>query len=230
MKVKDSPGLKVTVCVPSAAEVKALFAHDLVQMMTFTTEHYVKKGILASVEIAWQVSTYIHTARQILADAAMNVGSHYTLFIDSDMRFPPDAIVQLIKRNEAIVGANYSSRTLPARPVAIKRVTGPEGEPGELLYTRKESEGLEEVEALGFGLVMIRHDVFTGLPAPSVKPWFWFDWIEGVTQIGEDVHFCNLAREHGFKIYVDHDLSKCVYHIGEHYFDYVQTLADEDDE
>jgi hypothetical protein len=32
--------------------------------------------------------------------------------------------------------------------------------------------------------------------------------------IGEDIYFCKLAQANGMKVYVDHDLSKDVRHIG----------------
>ena len=226
-------GYNITIVVPSGHNVKAYFAYDLAQMMIYTAQHYIKPGNLTSLNIAWQVGTYIHVARQILADAAMSVGSHYTLFIDSDMRFPPDALIKLLLHAKPMVGVNYSSRTTPSRFVAIKKVTGPDGSAGEILRTTREVEGLEEVEALGFGLVLIRQDVFLALPNPEEKPWFWFEWTKGHTgkkiMIGEDVHFCKLVREAGFKILVDHDLSRQVIHIGDHYYSVEHALAFEDE-
>ena len=38
---------------------------------------------------------------------------------------------------------------------------------------------------------------------------------------GEDVYFCTMARVHGFEVWVDHDLSKEVTHIGQ--FEYGWT-------
>jgi hypothetical protein len=32
--------------------------------------------------------------------------------------------------------------------------------------------------------------------------------------VGEDIYFCKLAQAHGFKVYIDHDLSKEVRHTG----------------
>ncbi len=225
-------GYNITVVVPSGTEVKAYFAYDLAQMMIYTAQHYLKPGNLSELNVAFQVATYIHSARQILADAALNIGSHYTLFIDSDMRFPPDALIKLLLHGKPMVGVNYSSRTLPARFIAIKKVSGDDGEPGEILKTTPASAGLEPVEAVGFGLVLIRQDVFLALPNPADLPWFWFDWIKGSNgrnmQIGEDVHFCKLVREAGFEIMVDHDLSRQVSHIGDHYFTIEHPLACED--
>jgi len=224
-------GYNVTVVVPSGTDVKAYFAHDLAQMMAYTAQHYLKPGNLSKLNLAFQVATYIHSARQILADASLNIGSHYTLFIDSDMRFPPDALIKLLMHGKPMVGINCSTRNIPPRFVAVKRVTGPNGEIGEVLRTTPDSAGLEPVEAVGFGMVLIRQDVFLALPDPTVLPWFWFDWIQGhagKTQVGEDVHFCNLVREAGFEILVDHDLSRKIRHIGSMEYDISCPLAYEE--
>jgi hypothetical protein len=43
----------------------------------------------------------------------------------------------------------------------------------------------------------------------------YFDWVTGKKSfIGEDVYFFNRVRQCGFSVYVDHDLSKEIYHIG----------------
>jgi len=70
--------------------------------------------------------------------------------------------------------------------------------------------------------MLIKTSVFESLP----QPWFMEDPIK---EIGEDVHFCNLAREHGFQVFIDHDLSKDVMHIGE--FEYRHQIMQQwDDE
>lgn len=215
-------GYNISVVVPSGTEVKAYFAFDLANMMIYTAENYLKPGNLSKLNLAFQVATYIHSARQILADASLNIGSHYTLFIDSDMRFPPDALIKLLLHGKPMVGINACTRSIPPRFTAIKAVTGPNGEAGTILRTEPDSTGLEAVEGIGFGMVLIRQDVFLALPPPTELPWFWFDWIkghEGNTQVGEDVHFCKLVREAGFEILVDHDLSKKIKHIGNMEFD-----------
>ena len=212
-------GFSVTVAIPSGSDVKAMFAFDLAQMMIHTAQHYLKPGNLKSLNIVWQTATYIHRARQVLADLSVNIQSDYTLFIDSDMRFPPNALIKLLLHGQPMVGCNYSSRGMPARFVAVKKVRGEGGSRGEILGTMPGSTGLEEVEALGFGFVLIRNDVFAALPDPNKEPWFFFDFQErddGLgNHVGEDVYFCTKVRKAGFKILVDHDLSKRIVHLGD---------------
>jgi hypothetical protein len=127
----------------------------------------------------------------------------WLIFIDSDMIFPNDAIERLINHpsHVKIVGVNYCSRIEPYRPTA-STLEGP-------VYTRDDSTGIEEIETMGMGLVAIHRDVLESMEMP------YFDWITGSkTFLGEDVFFFNRARQQGFSVYVDHDLSKEIYHVG----------------
>lgn len=212
-------GVNITVCVPCHADVSAYFAYDLAQLMSFTASHYVQPGVIGGLGLAFQVGTYVHSARQILAQAALQAEADYILFIDSDMRFPPDALIQLLVHQAPMVGVNYVARKHPPRYIAVKEGADLEDveKKGVLLKTLPESEGLEVADAVGFGLVLVRRDVFESLPNPRENgPWWWYKWmpIHG-SQIGDDVYFCRLVREAGFEIMVDHNLSKQVKHIGQ---------------
>jgi hypothetical protein len=66
------------------------------------------------------------------------------------------------------------------------------------------------VMGVGFGMVLIRKEVFEKTP----KPWFWFDTTAKGGTIGEDIYFCAKAFDSGFDTIVDHDLSKHIRHIG----------------
>jgi hypothetical protein len=47
------------------------------------------------------------------------------------------------------------------------------------------------------------------------QPWFAEVYnVETGNTVGEDVYFCNLARAAGHKVYIDHDISKDVVHMG----------------
>ena len=212
-------GVNITVCVPSQSDVSAYFAYDLAQLMSFTASHYVKPGVISGLGLGCQVGTYVHRARQMLAQAALTAEADYLLFIDSDMRFPPDALIQLLVHQRPMVGVNYVARMYPPRFIAVKTVADIEDseQKGVLLETLPDSTGLEAVEAVGFGMVLIRRDVFEALPKPREHgPWWWYQWMPAHgAQIGEDVYFCRLVRTAGFEIMVDHDLSKQIKHVGQ---------------
>jgi hypothetical protein len=118
-----------------------------------------------------------------------------------------------------MVGINYAQRGVPSDFVAIKTVGL--GAAGVKLRTTDESTGLEEVEAMGFGMVLMKTSALTGMPDPDEVPWFQNRHLGGEQWMGEDVFFCERFREAGGRIFVDHDLSKECRHVGQ--FEY--TLA-----
>jgi predicted O-methyltransferase YrrM len=131
----------------------------------------------------------------------MVTGASHIMFIDSDMMFPKTALKQLLTRDKDIIGANYIQRVRQDQWSAQIR--------GESVIST-EQNGVQEVDSIGMGVCLIKTEVFKTIPQP------WFNTpFENNQYMGEDNFFCRLAQEHGYKIYVDHDLSQQVRHIGE---------------
>jgi hypothetical protein len=211
-------GLRVAICIPAHDMCHTQFMYDLAKMMGYLGAGPIADGVLEAVSINLVQGTYVQLARQELANVCLRDDVDFSLWLDSDMRFPKDVLIQLLLHREPIVGINYSTRGVPANFVAIKKVGGKDG-PGYKLATTEKSTGLEEAEAIGFGAVLIRKDVFRTLhekmPTEKHGPWFKVDWCEHLKRVrGEDVNFCLRAREVGFRIMVDHDLSKECQHLG----------------
>jgi len=207
---------KIAVAVPAHDQVDALFAYDLAQMMSLTA------GVLpegVNLGMYFVTGTYIHKARTELLEAVIEDGASHVLWLDSDMRFPRDTLIRLLQHQQPVVGVNYSKRRIPAEYVAIKHVPDPDDpeDEGIICHTTAESTGLEEVDALGFGAVLMELDQLRGaLPDPKIEPWFWYEALPNGMQMGEDVYFCTrMLRERlGMRIFVDHDLSWQCAHIG----------------
>jgi hypothetical protein len=200
---------KIAIALVSHDNVPVRFAYDLANMVMVTSA-YMPEGTALGVQLI--SGTYVHSARQEMLESLIGEGVTHILWVDTDMTFPPDSLIRLLEHNVPVVGINYSQRGLPPDYVAIKKV----GLPGEKLATLPESTGLEEVDAMGMGLMLTRIDGLRNLPA---KPWFAHEWLEDKKQwLGEDVYFCGKLREAGVKLLVDHDLSKECGHLGQ--FDY----------
>ncbi len=90
----------------------------------------------------------------------------------------------------------------------------------ERVYTEEWCTGLEEVSAIGMGLMLIKAEVFRKM----AKPWFHIHYQNGVYS-GEDIWFCRSARETGFKVMLDHDISHHVRHIGAFEFSCAHAAA-----
>lgn len=128
-------------------------------------------------------------------------GAEWILFIDSDMEFPPNSLLRLLRNNLDIVGADYRRRGYPFDRLGKFDETMPQSE-----------SGLVERLFIGFGLFMVRDNVLRALELP----WFERKYVkEGC--ITEDITFCERARNAGFKVWADLDLSKEVKHIGSNY-------------
>lgn len=203
---------RIALSMPSHQNVPSLFAYDLASMVGTTVSAFPEIELKAHMVHG----TYIHTMRNDLAGYAIANDCTHMLWIDTDMRFPRDALLKLLRHNLPIVGINYSQRKVPNDFVAIKKMSHEKGKPAAKLWTREDSTGLEECEAIGFGLVLMNVGVYGALGPP---PWFENYWQPDRERwMGEDVHFCKIAREAGFQIFVDHDLSKECAHIGEFEF------------
>lgn len=192
----------VAVLVPARDTVMTSFAYDLARAMSFHTATTDDRVLLFTSH-----GTLIASQRMELARQALEEKADYLLWLDSDMRFPRETIGHLMLRDKPIVAANYATRRMPVKPVAMMDNDGEIGR----VYTAPDSEGLQPVDYIGMGVMMVKREVFEKVEAP----WFAIPYSTiGQHYIGEDVFFCRKAREAGYEVLVDHDLSHQVKHIG----------------
>lgn len=192
---------KVLVAIPTQDLCAAGFAHDLARMAGFvgSTRPDIQLLLFTS------RGTIIPQQRTSLVKDAIAADATHILWLDSDMRFPPDVLSRLLAHNETIVAANYPTRRPPIVPTAASSVAG-------LIFTTHDSTGLEEVDRVGMGCMLVDMTVFKALDAP----WFALGYLPKLNDfVGEDVFFCQKAARHGFPTLIDHDLSKQVSHLGE---------------
>jgi hypothetical protein len=193
----------IAVCTPARDMVHTMFTYDLVNMVA---NHTLNTNDAISLKISQ--GTLIANQRAELCLDAMREKCTHVLFIDSDMRFPHDMIERLLQHDLDIVATNCARRRMPTGPTA--QIYKENGE-RELVYTMPESTGLQEVGSVGMGVMLIKANVFAALS----EPWFETPWRNDKRgYIGEDVFFCKKARDAGFKIWIDHDVSKEIGHIG----------------
>ena len=230
---KDKKSVKETVvgvCVPARDEVHTGFAFDFARMVGHDVKHRCKDDT-NGLKLYTMAGTLIFDQREGLVKAALSEGCTHVLFIDSDMRFPPDIISILLSRELPIVGVNAVTRRKPVLSTALNLELTKDDETGEIKKTRwlkvdsRGKEGCEQVTAIGFGATLIAREVFEKLKTP----WFSAEWSpRGI--IGEDIYFCLKALDEGIPTFVDHDLSRYIGHIGTHEFrwEHVGETAIED--
>ena len=180
----------ILIATPTRDNVSAGFTADLVKL---TRRHP---------DARWAALTgiYISNLRQMGVKLAQEAGASHILFIDSDMRFPDNTLDRLLDANQPIVAANYVQRTAPQWWTARRDGSW---------MSSVERSGLQEVDAVGFGVMLIHMPVFDVLARP------WFDTpYDGHNHHGEDFYFCHKAINAGFSVWIDHDLSQSVRHQG----------------
>jgi hypothetical protein len=209
--------VKITVCVPVRDINHSQFTYSLTLACCYLAQHH--KNV--DVGLLFNNGTLIQEQRTDLAKKALSVGSSWVIFCDSDMTFPANAFEQLLKHKKPIVGANYSTRKWPwIQPVTFK--TDAED---SRVYTRPESSGLEEVAATGFGLIAVHKLAFERIE----QPWFFvpYNVTTNKHECGEDIWFCRRARKAGLEVFIDHDLSKQVGHVGTMEWTYEHSIQQE---
>lgn len=193
--------MHIAVCTPARDQVHTSYAFDLANLVKYETSNG------HSITPVFMEGTLIFDQRQKLAQAALDMGADYILWIDSDMRFPHDALERMVGHNLPIVAANYSTRRLPAFPTAY---LDPDGQ--HPIYTKRGDTHLELAAFAGMGFMLTHIDVFNRIP----KPWFFIPYSPEYSggYDGEDVFFCRRAAEHHIPTMVDHLVSQRVRHVG----------------
>lgn len=202
----------VFVCIPSRDLWKAEFGIHLARMVGFCCLNKTHDGGFVLPYPQMATGSSVADNRNILVKSALDGNATHVLFVDDDQMFPPDTIHRLLAHDLDIVGANI------VRKESNPRTNSRKLNSTECAWTYKDSTGLEEVDFVGTGLILIKTEVFKKLG----MPYYFYD-IE--KQIGEDVFFCNRARDNGYKVYIDHDLSKEVKHVGHFYWGHEHTGA-----
>lgn len=148
-----------------------------------------------------QSSSNLPELRHKLAVNALKAhDASHILWIDSDMAFPPDSLHRLLAHDREIVGCTYPRRL----GAPYSSATDLDGQP-----FKASSTGIEQAGVIGFGLLLTKISVFEG---DYDMPLFAHHDEHGYCT--EDVTFCRKVRARGHEIWVDHDLSREVRHIG----------------
>lgn len=185
--------------VPYRDLVHATFAQCLAGLVGYS----VARGV--AVQCVFTDGTLIAPQREDIAQQAIEMGADYIMWIDSDMTFPVDTLLELLSRKQDIVAANYCTRREPCFTTSFRESFL------DNVYTEDDSTGLDEVSSCGMGMMLTKTDVFKKLDLP----WFEVKYDRETRETtGEDVFFCRRARATGFKVMIDHDVSKEIGHLG----------------
>lgn len=129
---------------------------QIVSAPTFMATHALQQAF-ATKSIAGSVSTLSFPDIAELRSMATTIwydtmpDNQYLLFIDSDMAFAPDIVLDMLHFDEPLIGAIYPQRNLP-----VSWAGSGTGEP----FTARRGNFML-VEGVGMGVTLIRRDVIT---------------------------------------------------------------------
>ena len=129
---------------------------QIISAATFMTTHALQQAF-AQKSIAGSVSTLSFPDIAELRSMATTIwydtmpDNQYLLFIDSDMGFSPEMVLDMLHFDEPIVGAIYPQRNLPTSWAGSGT--------GETTTQRRGN--FMEVEGVGMGVTLIRRDVIS---------------------------------------------------------------------
>ena len=189
--------MRVAIGVPSPDWLMADMAYSLIRLHLFMKDN--GQGIEIGQKSAR--TSVPAQSQNDLFQSALDDDCDAILLIDSDMIFPPDTLLRLLGADAHVAGAVYRMRS-PPHPMAWARL---DQTPGGA------DAGLVEADYIPSGMMLVRTDVLREMPYP------WMEENYGKSTkdlIGHDPWFCRKARQLGFRILADLDLSREIRHIG----------------
>lgn len=149
-------------------------------------------------------SSLIYDARNKLVQQAIDNDFDRIMWLDSDIIFEPDLMRRLAEHLDnglEYISGLYFKRQYPTDPVCFKTITqvqeGRELITKALIYEDYPKDQLFEIDATGFGAVMMTVDL-----AKRVKDKYGLPFSPHLG-LGEDMSFCWRAKQVGAKLYCD---------------------------
>lgn len=195
---------KIVIAVPNEGLTKAeAYDNHIVWAMRLGGLVERTKSDPDPIEIFWHTSGRLLTpfAREQLAERALAANVDYLMMLDDDMVIRSedmDVLERLLAHKVDVVAPLAFTRNHPHYPVMYELKEGVEAG-GRRYKTSKyirnyPKDSLVEVDAVGFGMVLIDMKVVRAMKTP------YFMVTNGS---GEDIWFCVNARELGFRVFMD---------------------------
>lgn len=156
------------------------------------------------------------TARNRIAQMALDKKTDYVLMVDNDVVLPKDALLNLLENPVDVCLGYYAHRDSDNRyrgRSCVCKLYDENGNkhfnyPLESEYTADELKELKDngqfrvqIHGGGMGCAFIKTDVFNRIKYP------WYDWVNYANEhrgmLSEDLYFCEGCRKRSIQIYAD---------------------------
>jgi hypothetical protein len=222
---------RIMIASPTPGTVKTAYMKSVISTMLDLGN----RGITC--EFVTEEGSSPELQRNLLATRFLETQCTHLFFVDSDMMFEADLCARMLAAGKPFIGAVCSTRNLDRSRIERALARGASFNDASLfgvnwLFYMRDGEtqiavdnGILEVDAVGFGIVLIHRSVFETMARDkAVEPQaktneqvggfynFFASFIPG-QYISEDISFCKRWRSHGGHVWAFADAS--IYHTGD---------------
>lgn len=210
---------KVSIAIPVAESIPAITLQTMLGVVNYSAINGIQ-----IIDIGVTHRQMIDDARNGLVESFLASNTEWLFWMDSDMTFPKETLVELFKvaeeKNTKMVTGVYYQRKGNNFPVLFSRgvettsgnISGEESVRsktnkyvGAFLFPHPDKQEPGKAHSAGFGCVLIHRSVFEMMDRP------WFKFLPGICS--EDFYFFVNAAELGFELWYTPKLN--LGHIGD---------------
>jgi hypothetical protein len=184
-------------------------AYSLYNLSKQLTDTYITHQLFLS------PGTLIANQRHELVKSAQEWKATHVMFIDSDIEFSPEHVINLLNFDEKFVAAAYSKRVEPIVTTAWHSID----DWNSHVLVEEQTDSHIKVEAVSLGFSLIKTSVFDELSLP----WFQLGFHNG-QYTGEDIEFSRKCKDTGIDIWLDVQTTCELSHLGVKRFKVVDDI------
>lgn len=193
-------GKKIMLATPSYASPSPSYVFSISR-----SREALKEAGIDSAYLLLQGLCHVDDARNKIVREFLESDCTDLMFLDADVDWEPESLVQICRRDVDIVGGVYPFRREGADHMPVRFKDG-----------EKPQDGLLEVEGLPTGFMKIRRNVLEKMSA--LAPKYWDKQVEtrlvfdrptpgpDMVRWGGDVDFCNRWKALGGKLYAEYEM------------------------
>lgn len=165
----------------------------------------ISKNLDVPHEFTYYTGSVIEEARDNAVNELFAGDYTHLMFIDDDILFPKDGIKKLVEMDTDIAAGLYVTKTTKPHLVAWDNFTVKDDKltAEEITLTQ---DRYQQVAGVGMGFTLIKREVFENVFKKNHTCFF------PKYSAGEDITFCYLAGELGYKIILDKEIE--LFHLG----------------
>lgn len=183
----DSKRKKILIAIPTAKYIES---------ETFKSIYDLKIPENYETEFQFFYGYNIAQIRNLIAHWAKNYD--YLFSVDSDIVFEKNTLEKLLQHDKDIVSGLYIQRK--EEKILEIYESNEIGGVKNIALEKTLKQKLIEIEACGFGCVLIKSEVIEKIGYPQ---FVYKDALDHRNTISEDIYFCKRAKQEGFKLWAD---------------------------